>query len=167
MKKILLLLIVPVIALAIGGCAGEEVVYPDKKTPVLFSTENISSPENVRSEYYSPDPHCLPLSLHVWANCEESELTIKCTTFSEIALERIFAISNKFISTTGSWNVQLVDSNKLVFSFSKIEGDDADEDSRWQSSYDTFKVLAKDSNGQVSATITVTRYVNMTEPLPG
>lgn len=156
MKTFLYILLIPILAVALSSCEEEE-------SPILFSTESISNPENVKIEYFSPDPSCQPKSYRVWTNSQESELKIKCTNFLTIFLDDIGTSKDEYISTSGDWSAKLIDGNIIVFSFKKIDSDNVDES---YSTDDGIYIYANNKKGQVSTHITVTRFTKMTEPLP-
>lgn len=155
MKKVFYILL-PIIAIIFSSCEEEE-------SPILFSTESISNSENVKIEYFSPDPSCQPKSYRVWTNSQESELKIKCTNFPTISLDNIGTSKDEYFSTSGNWSAKLIDGNTIVFSFKEIDSDNVDES---YSTDDGIYIYANSKKGQVSTHIMVTRFTKITEPLP-
>ncbi len=149
MKKLLYILL-PVIAILFTGCEEDD-------SPILFSTENISNPDNVRIEYYSPDPACVPRMYQITANSDQGEISIKCTNFSRISID-------KYERETGAdWTAKLIDSNTIVVSFNEIETDNNQEISI-KSGY--IKVSAIGKKDKVTSLINIIRVAQYNAPLP-
>lgn len=148
MKKILYILL-PIIAIIFTGCNEDD-------SSILFSTENISNPDNVTIEYYSPDPSCLPYRYEITANSNQSEISLKCTNFSQIALD-------KCDSEEGAdWTARLIDSNTIVISFDEIETDN-DQETSVKIGY--IEVSAIGKKGKVTTDIHIVRVVQYNDPL--
>ena len=149
MKKFLNILL-PIIAILFTGCEEDD-------SPILFSTENISNPDNVKIEYFSPDPSCLPRMYRITANSNESEISIRCTNFSQIALEKCDCEEG------ADWTAKLIDSNTIVVSFNEIETDN-DQETSTKSGY--IEVSAIGKNNKVTTSINIIRIVQYNAPLP-
>ena len=149
MKKIFYILL-PVIAILFTGCEEDD-------SPILFSTEKISNTDNVKIEYYSPDPSCLPRKYIITANSNQGEITIKCTNFSQIVLERCD------YEEGAEWTANLIDSTTIVVSFNEIEADN-DQEMSTKSGY--IEVSASDKKGKATTFIDVRRVAQYNAPLP-
>ena len=148
-------------ATVLGGCEEEE-------SPLLFSTTENKFPQNVKIEYFSPDPSCVPKGYFITANRLKGELVIKCTNakqlyFSEIGdypgIEYGLTTSgekdrNTLVYKKGSWQVSLVDNNTLRFCFSET---DMPYDSVQYVQADCVNVSAKDKNKVLETGIMVFR----------
>lgn len=162
MKK-LLYIILPLIALAFCSCEEEE-------SELIFSTENITNPENVKIEYFSPDPSCQPKEYVITTNNCESEITLKCKNANQIYLgikssstdenDAETSSSNEYNSLSEKWQVRIIDSNTLIFTFDKINLEDTED-----FIYSGVQILAKDKKGQISSFIKILRLVKSSGPV--
>ena len=148
--KNLLFILLPIIAILFTGCEEDD-------SPILFSTENISNPDNVKIEYYSPDPSCVPRMYTITANSNQSEISIKCTNFSNIDLEKCDCEEG------AEMTAKLVDSNTVVVSFNEIEADNEQEIST-KSGYIGVSAIGK--KDKVTTYINVCRIAQYYAPLP-
>lgn len=166
MKKYLPLLLV-FFAVTFGGCEEDE-------AELIFSTEKITHSENVKLEYYSPDPSCVAKSYRIQANAGESELVIKCTNASAIVLGYIpepdkgFFTDpvegdhneNTYTSVNGHWTATLIDANTIQFTFDEMDENNDDE------CYvvdDALVVSAQTSKGVLKTNFSVTRLIKSRE----
>ena len=148
MKKLLSILL-PIIAILFTGCEEDD-------SPILFSTEIISNPDNVKIEYYSPDPCCVPRGYTITANSNQSEISIKCTNFSRINLEKCDCEDGTELTA------KLIDSNTVVVSFNEIAPNNEQEIST-KSGY--IEVSAIGKKDKVSTCISVLRIAQYYDPL--
>lgn len=96
----------------------------EEDSPLLFSVESVSNPENVIMEYYSPDPSCVPKMYWVDANSCASEINIKCTNANSIFIEdHEGKISEEYLCPDGFWKAEIVNSNTILFTFAEIDSD--------------------------------------------
>lgn len=165
MKKYIFILL---LAFAVS-CSDDINVEAD----LQFATESISNPDNVKIDYYSPDPSCMQKMYWVYANAAQSELTVKCTNFSPIIMggyapnyefgsDLGHYEGDTFISSKGNWSATLIDSETLKFSFKEItevssEADTADE---------TMWITAKDKKKSLKTSFYVVRFLNTTQAIP-
>ncbi|MDE7408569.1 MAG: hypothetical protein K2N09_00945 [Muribaculaceae bacterium] len=113
-----LLIIISFIACVIMTACSE------KESPLLFSVESISNPENVIMEYYSPDPSCVSKMYWIDANSCASEINIKCTNANSIFIEdHEGKILEEYICSGGFWKAEIVNSNTITFTFDEVDSD--------------------------------------------
>ena len=136
-------------AILFTGCEEDD-------SPILFTTENISNPDNVKIEYYSPDPSCRPRSYTITANSNQSEISIKCTNFSRINLEKCDCEDGTELTA------KLIDPNTVVVSFNEIAPNNEQEIST-KSGY--IEVSAIDKKDKVTTYINVHRIAQYYNPL--
>ncbi|MDE5568397.1 MAG: hypothetical protein K2J12_08125 [Muribaculaceae bacterium] len=170
MHKSLSLILTAIFALALVACEEDD-------AELMFSAETISDNNNVKVEYYSPDPCCVPKTYHIVTNRLSSELTIKCTNADNITIGSIPDSNNNFLtdpvegnedadktytSITKTWTATLIDSNTIRFSFDEID------DSTIDDTYfivEFLPVSAKTKKGNVSTSIHVTRITESSNPV--
>lgn len=163
MKKYLPLLLV-FFAATFGGCEEEKAEWP----LLIFSTEKITHSENVKLDYYSPDPSCVAKSYWIQANAGKSELVVKCTNASPIVLGYIPEPDKGFFtdpveggrdektytSISGHWTATLIDDNTIQFTFDEM--DEANGDECYFPDYGLV-VSAKTSKGVLKTNFSVIR----------
>ena len=149
MKKFLCIFL-PILAMFFTGCEEDD-------SPILFSTENISNTDNVKVEYYSPDPSCVPRMYTITANSNQSEISIKCTNFSQIAIEKCD------FEEGSDCTAKLIDSNTVVVSFNGIERDD-DQEISTKSGYIMVSAIGKKE--KVTTCLHILRIAQYYAPLP-
>ncbi|MDE7397706.1 MAG: hypothetical protein K2M98_08275 [Muribaculum sp.] len=123
----------------------------EEDSPLLFSVESISNPENVKLEYYSPDPSCVSKMYWIDANSCASEINIKCTNANSIFIEdHEGKISEEYLCQSGLWKAKIVNSNTITFTFEDIDSD---------LYFDQvgFNVVSQTKKGMVRAGINVKR----------
>lgn len=149
MKKFLFILLLSVIALS--SCSGEE-----KELPLLFSTENISDPENITIDYYTPDPSCLPKMYWIKANNCASEITIKCTNANSIFIENSNgAISEEFSWSEAQWKAVVINSNTITISLEELYNRSEEAPAIISAG---FNVVSQTKQGDLNTSINVIRY---------
>ena len=100
----------------------------EKESPLLFSVESISNHDNVKMEYYSPDPSCVSKMYYIDANSCASEITIKCTNANSIFIEdHEGKILEEYLCSNGFWKAEIVNSNTIIFTLDEIDKDLVDE----------------------------------------
>ncbi|MBD5246573.1 MAG: hypothetical protein HDS54_00190 [Barnesiella sp.] len=149
MMKKLLTILLPIIAILFTGCEEDD-------SPILFATENISNPDNVKIEYYSPDPCCVPRGYTITANSNQSEISIRCTNFSRINLEKCDCEDGAELTA------KLIDSNTVVVSFNEIAPNNEQQIST-KSGY--IEVSAIGKKDKVTTCINVLRRAQYYDPL--
>lgn len=82
MKKYFVLILSILLVTTLCGCEEED-------SPLLFTTIENTSPQNVKIDYYSPDPCCVPRSYTITTNRFAGELTIKCSNSPSIYFAEI------------------------------------------------------------------------------
>ena len=147
MKKLLCRIILPLFLFIFNSCEIEE-------SPILFSVENISNPENVKVDYFSPDPSCVEKSYTIWADEKESVVTLKCTNADPIFFNKYGSTNMEYNSVYGHWSAKLVDSTTIIFSFEAVENFNSDE----AFIGDGLKIFAQDKKGIISTYISVIRF---------
>lgn len=131
----------------------------EEESPLLFSVENISNPENVKIEYYSPDPSCVSKIYWIDANINASEITIKCTNANSIFIEDSGGnLSEKYICSRGLWKAEIVNSNTITFTIDEIKKDMVDES---YSSCIGFNVVSQTKKGTARTGIYVKRFAEI------
>ena len=111
-------IILSLIACNIMTACGEE------DSPLLFSVESISNPENVIMEYYSPDPSCVSKMYWIDANSCASAISIKCTNANLIFIEdHEGMMSEEYFCSEAFWKAEIVNSNTITFTFAEIDSD--------------------------------------------
>lgn len=122
MKKYFVLILSIILVTTLCGCEEED-------SPLLFTTIENTSPQNVKIDYYSPDPSCVPRSYTITTNRFAGELTIKCSNSPNIYFAEIgdnsrakYGVTssgevdiNTLVFDDGNWFVSLIDNNHLKF----------------------------------------------------
>ncbi len=142
MKKLLILF--SFIAYIITACSEED-------SQLMFSVENISNPENIKLEYYSPDPTCVSKMYWIYANRNASEINIKCTNANSIFIEdhegkRL----EQYLCSDGFWKAEIINSNTITFTCEEIDSD-------LYSDQVGFNVVSQTKKGMVRTGIYVKR----------
>lgn len=123
----------------------------EEDSPLLFSVESVSNPENVIMEYYSPDPLCVSKMYWIDANSCASEIKIKCTNANSIFIENHEGkISEEYICSGGFWKAEIVNSNTITFTFAVIDSDSYLDQTG-------FNVVSQTNKGMVRTGIYVKR----------
>lgn len=169
MKKLLFRLFPFLFVAVLCGCEEDD-------SPLLFDTVENTNPQNVKIEYYSPDPSCVPRSYTITTNGLAGELTLRCSNAQIIYFGEIGSNSRAWYGVTdsgevdmntlvfddGNWYVTLVDNNSLRFVFRESA---VNPDLDFVLENDYVKVRA-DSKGKVlETTINVWRNLNLEAPL--
>ena len=156
MKKLILLFASLIPLLAFTACE-------EKDSPLRFSQEDISDSENVKLEYYSPDPTCVAKMYYITANSCASRISIKCTNANSISIENHEGkILEEYTSAQGQWKAELVNSNTITFTFNEIDPNSIDE-SYYAS--EGFNVISQTKKGVVRTNISVMRLTKSTDPI--
>lgn len=135
----------------------------EEDSPLLFTQEEISDPDNVKLEYYSPDPCCVSKEYHISANSNASELTIRCTNANSIFItNRDGGHLQEFTSADGKWKATLVDENVITFAFDEIWDDKAE----FPVIYQSLKIVSQTKKGEVSTYIQVRRHLHFADTVP-
>lgn len=132
----------------------------EKESPLLFSVVHISNSNNVRMEYYSPDPCCVSKMYWIDANSNSSEITIKCTNENSIFIEdHEGKISEEYICSSGYWKAKIINSNTIIFTFEEINSDSVEDPY-----YDRvgFNLVSQTKKGMVRTGIYVNRISTRT-----
>lgn len=156
MNKLLWLVAGIVVMLACNSCD------KDEELQLRFSVENNSSPENLRVEYSSPDPSCLPMSYQIIANSCESEVTLRCTNADSITIEGYGFSGDDFTCTTGGWNARVVDGSAVTIFFDEIALNQYEEIG---ADYSRLNLVGQTKKGPVTARVIVCRYINSIYPV--
>ncbi|MDE6287913.1 MAG: hypothetical protein K2M00_03905 [Muribaculaceae bacterium] len=160
MKNYCLILALSVIAFAFSGCNGgndePDVPRGDEFELLTFSVENIINSENVKIEYYSPDPGCGIRKIYwITANNKAGEITLKCTNAEKLYIVRGYSYSENFTAEKEYWSVKVVDSNTVTFSFDEI-GDNKIEPS--YPGVGDITILSKSNDGEKKEFFYVRRF---------
>ena len=127
----------------------------EEDSPLLFSEEYVSSPENVKMEYYSPDPCCVSKMYWIEANSCASELLIKCTNANSIFIENHEnSISEEYSCSKGQWKAEVNNSNTITFRFEELDHDLEDTPLINVG----FNVVSQTKKGLIRTSINVMRY---------
>lgn len=167
MKKLSALLYSILLVTALCGCEEED-------SPLMFNTVVNTKPQNLKIEYFSPDPSCQPRSYHVYANRLGGELRIKCSNAQNIYFDMNDYSRVKYGTTAsgevdrntliyedGNWSVSLIDNNSLKFVFQESpENPDLD----FIIENDFVKVCANDKNKVLETSISVFRDLSSETP---
>lgn len=158
MKK-LSILFLSIFSLIMVACGEDE-------AELMFSVETISDRNNVKIEYYSPDPCCISKMYHILTNRLSSELTLKCTNADNITISSIPDTDNNsditYTSTTGHWTATIISSNTIRFTFDEINDYSVDE---IYSFHDILAISAKTKKGMLSTSIQIARLPHSSNPL--
>ncbi|MDE5744910.1 MAG: hypothetical protein K2H84_04530 [Paramuribaculum sp.] len=146
MKRVILLFIGVFSLLSFASCEEED-------SPLMFSVEDVDDSENVRLEYYSVDPHCIPKSYYIKSNSRASEITIKCTNANSLFIDENIA-NQEYVCTDGHWWAEIAKSNTVIFHFDEIEDNPDEEIAVF---YGGFNVCSQTKKGVVKTYITVKR----------
>ncbi|MDE6320870.1 MAG: hypothetical protein K2L93_01070, partial [Muribaculaceae bacterium] len=111
----------------------------------------------VKVEYYSPDPSCVPRMYTITANSNQSEISIKCTNFSQISIDKCDCEEG------ADWTARLIDSNTIAVSFNEIEAAD-DQEISTKIGYIVVSAIGK--KGKVTTDIMIHRIAHYNAPLP-
>ena len=142
----------------------------------LFTTIENTSPKNVKIDYYSPDPSCVPRSYTITTNRFAGELTIKCSNSPSIYFAEIgdnsrakYGVTssgevdiNTLVFEDGNWYVSLIDNNHLKFVFRETT---VNPDLDFVLENDFVKICAKSKNKILETNISVWRELNRDEPI--
>ena len=169
MKQYFILLFSILFVTALCGCEEED-------SPLLFTTIENTSPKNVKIDYYSPDPSCLPRSYTITTNRFAGELIIECSNAPSIYFAEIgnnsrakYGVSdsgevdiNTLVFDDGKWYVTLIDNNQLKFVFRETP---VNPDLDFVLENDFVKICAKSKNKVLETNISVWRQLNLDEPI--
>lgn len=161
MKKSIILFALTIIALAISGCEEDE-------TPLKFSTVSVDNPDNVKVEYFSPDPCCRPKSYWITTNDRASQLTLKCANSSSIYISHradegsSSSTGTSFTSYRGKWSAKVIDSNKITFTFDEIDDETPFE---YEIINDYITIYTKVKGETVNVTIDIRRILKYSGPI--
>lgn len=169
MKKYFVLLFSILFVTALCGCEEED-------SPLLFTTIENTNPQNVKIDYYSPDPSCQPRSYTITTNRFAGELTIKCSNAPSIYFAEIgnnsrakYGVTasgeidiNTLVFDDGKWYVSLIDNNHLKFVFRETP---VNPDLDFVMENDFVKICAKSKNKVLETNISVWRQLNFDEPI--
>lgn len=169
MKKYFVLILSITLVTALCGCEEED-------SPLLFTTIENTSPQNVIIDYYSPDPCCVPRSYTITTNRFAGELTIKCSNSPSIYFAEIgdnsrakYGVTsygevdiNTLVFDDGNWYVSLIDNNHLKFVFRETP---VNPDLDFVMENDYVKICAKSKNKVLETNISVWRELNRDEPI--
>ncbi len=169
MKKYFVLILSIILVTALCGCEEED-------SPLLFTTIENTSPQNVKIDYYSPDPACVPRSYTITTNRFAGELTIKCSNSPNIYFAEIgdnsrakYGVTssgevdiNTLVFDDGKWYVSLIDDNHLKFVFLETP---VNPDLDFVMENDYVKICAKSKNKVLETNISVWRQLNLDEPI--
>lgn len=156
MKKLLWFVAGILVMLACNSCD------KDEELQLRFSVENNSSPENLRVEYSSPDPSCVPMSYQIIANSCESEVTLRCTNATSISIKGYGFSGDDFTCTAGGWNARVVDGNAVTISLDEIA---IKENEEIGVDFSELQLVGQTKKGPVKARVTVFRYINSCHPV--
>lgn len=149
MKKSFILLICLLSLLSFTSCKEEE-------SPLLFSEVSVSNPEDIKMEYYSPDPCCVAKSYWITANTNASKITIKCTNANFLLFQNHKGETmDEYSSTKAKWTAKVENSNYITLTLYKITDYSAEEAYLFS---EGFNVVAKTKDGLVSTGITLFRH---------
>ncbi len=158
MNKLFLALACVVAMLSINSCKEEE-----EEPTLLLSVESISNPENVKINYYSPDPGCVPKMYWIEANSCSSQLVLRCADADAIFFQASKdELSETYTCPEGQWEATVTDANTVTFTFHEIDQDKIDE------SYSVsrgFTIVAETNKGRLRTTFDVMRLTKYTLPL--
>lgn len=131
------------------------VACEEEESPILFDTESNSNPENIKCEYYSPDPSCVEKMYWITAHDEAGEITLKCTNQSNITIAHSqpdISEDGCYHSSIGAWSASVSDGNLLKIQFEPVE---PDANNPYKGDYVT--VISKTKKGTISTSVQVHR----------
>lgn len=138
---------------------------------ILFNVEENTAPENLKLDYYSPDPHCVPPTYWITANKHASELTIKITNGTDISITKLFDTEGQPLSLTvgqtvrnprGFWSVTIVDATTVKFIFEEVSEPVSTNN---QYSADNIIFSAKREKAELKTDIFVQRALEYGQPI--
>lgn len=135
--------------------AGICVSCEEEESPILFDTESNSNPENIKFEYYSPDPSCMGKMYWITAYNEAGEITLKCTNQSNITLahnQHDITEDGCYHSQLGAWSASVSNGNILKIQFEPVEPNKTDPNK-----YDYVTVISNTKKGTVSTSVQINR----------
>lgn len=136
----------------------------EEESQLRFVTESVSDSDNVKIEYYSPDPCCVPKMYYITANNCASNLTIRCSNASSILFEnRGGELSEEYACPEGRWKATLHDSNVITVSFDEV-GSEASEEFGPMVIVG-FNVVSTGQNGSDRAQMSVMRLLSESGPI--
>lgn len=146
---------------------------------LMFTTKLCAPHNNVKIEYYSPDPLHVSRSYWITANKYASELVIKCRNASNIYIAGLsdelpddydpdvevngIVDGDTYISPNGYWSVTLVDANTLKFVFDEVKEPNPHYTLGMIGS--AVMVTAPSSKGQLQTGIKILRYLDYSGPI--
>ena len=147
MNKLLLLFIGLWFMLSFTSCEEED-------SPLLFEVVNVSDPQDVKMEYYSPAPSCMAKMYWITTNTNECELTIKCTNAGSVSVVNQYG---KFVkeckNKESEWTAKVIDPITIRLTFNKL--DDLEEHGSIRS---YLTVVYTTKNGEITAQLSIDRY---------
>lgn len=159
-KKYLSVLMLMLLAVTIAGCKDSE-----EKTPLLLLEKANTSPEDLRLEYYTPDPSCIPKSYYIYANLKGGELTIEPVNSSTLSFGVIPRIGDsngvrvddtKWVSRNGKWTATLTDGKTLKFVFDPVT--DASELGEYKADWAYIPIVGTVNGRSVMAELAIHRH---------
>lgn len=159
-KKYLSVLMLTLLAVTIAGCKDSE-----EKTPLLLLEKANTSPEDLRLEYYTPDPSCIPKSYYIYANLKGGELTLEPVNSSTLSFGVIPRIGDsngvrvddtKWVSRNGKWTATLTDGKTLKFVFDPVT--DASELGEYKADWAYIPIVGLVNGRSVTAKLAIHRH---------
>lgn len=159
-KKYLSVLMLTLLAVTITGCKDSE-----EKTPLLLLEKANTSPEDLRLEYYTPDPSCIPKSYYIYANLKGGELTLEPVNSSTLSFGVIPRIGDsngvrvddtKWVSRNGKWTATLTDGKTLKFVFDPVT--DASELGKYKADWAYIPIVGTVNGRSVTAELAIHRH---------
>lgn len=134
----------------------------EKEAKLRFSTKSIVNPENIKIEYYSPDPpHCVKM-YYIDANYEASEIILQCKNTNNIYIANKEAESpSYYYCERGQWSAELISPNRVKLVLYKIDYEpDPDPDDVYYPYYNhSYLDIASNKEDDILSTgINITRY---------
>ena len=147
-------------AVTIGSCKDSE-----EKTPLLLLEKANTSPEDLRLEYYTPDPSCIPKSYYIYANLKGGELTLEPVNSLTLSFGVIPRIGDsngvrvddtKWVSRNGKWTATLTDGKTLKFVFDPVT--DASELGEYKADWAYIPIVGTVNGRSVTAKLAIHRH---------
>lgn len=138
-----------------------------KDAAIQFATESISDTNNIKVEYYSPDPGNAEKRYYIKANSKAGELTLKCTSHNSIYFDTFepSITVDPAVSTSepGKWTAKVVSPNTIKFTFKPIDIKQSTE--KTASKMLVISANTNDDDGKESTIIMVSRLLKSNDPL--
>ncbi|MDE6536352.1 MAG: hypothetical protein K2K82_10155 [Muribaculaceae bacterium] len=135
----------------------------EEEAELRFSTKSIINPENIKIEYFSPDPpHCVKM-YYIDANYEASEIILQCKNANNIYIANKEAESpSYYYCEDGQWSAELISPNRVKLILDKINYEPGPDDIYYPHNRSYLDIASNTKEDILSTGIYITRYPGFT-----